>query len=91
MGTSLRVGTASAIVEALGGTIVDHFWPYGDGHAGLVADIPPISSTALVRRAREIFAVSTVEVEGAVHDSGENRPLICCAPEGTKGLESLTF
>ncbi|MFU8876302.1 Nif3-like dinuclear metal center hexameric protein [Micromonospora sp. SL4-19] len=68
MDTSLRVGTASAIVEALGGTIVDQFWPYGDGHAGLVADIPAISSTALVRRARKIFGVDTVEVEGAVHD-----------------------
>jgi putative NIF3 family GTP cyclohydrolase 1 type 2 len=69
MDTSLRVGTAAAIVEALGGTIVDRFWPYGDGHAGLVADIPPISSTALVRRAQHIFAVDTVEVEGAVHDT----------------------
>jgi putative NIF3 family GTP cyclohydrolase 1 type 2 len=69
MDTSLRVGTASAIIEAVGGTIVDRFWPYGDGHAGLVADIPPISSTALVRRAREIFAVDTVEVEGTMHNA----------------------
>ncbi|WP_319463954.1 Nif3-like dinuclear metal center hexameric protein [Micromonospora sp. RTP1Z1] len=69
MDTSLRVGTAAAIVEALSGTVVNQFWPYGDGHAGLVADIPTISSNALVRRAREIFAVDTVEVEGAVHDA----------------------
>lgn len=69
MDTSLRVGTAAAIVEALHGTVVGHFWPYGDGHAGLVADIPPISSSGLVRRAREIFGVDTVEVEGAVHDT----------------------
>ncbi|SCL69841.1 Nif3-like dinuclear metal center hexameric protein [Micromonospora chersina] len=69
MDTSLRVGTAAAIVEALSGTVVNQFWPYGDGHAGLVADIPAISSSALVRRAREIFAVDSVEVEGAVHDA----------------------
>ncbi|MDG4836307.1 Nif3-like dinuclear metal center hexameric protein [Micromonospora sp. WMMD967] len=69
MDTSLRVGTAAAIVEALNGTVVNQFWPYGDGHAGLVADIPTISSTALVDRAREIFAVDTVEVAGAIHDA----------------------
>ncbi|MEU8079208.1 Nif3-like dinuclear metal center hexameric protein [Catellatospora citrea] len=69
MDTSLQVGTAAAIVEALGGTVVDRFWPYGDGHAGLVADIAPVSSAALVRRAREIFGVDVVEVEGAAHDA----------------------
>jgi putative NIF3 family GTP cyclohydrolase 1 type 2 len=68
MDTSLQVGTSAAIVEALGGTIADRFWPYGDGHAGLVADIPPISSSALVSLARRIFAVDTVEVEGTEHD-----------------------
>jgi putative NIF3 family GTP cyclohydrolase 1 type 2 len=69
MDTSLHVGTAAAIVEALGGTAVDRFWPYGDGHAGLVADLAAISSADLVRRAREIFTVDTVEVEGVEHDA----------------------
>jgi putative NIF3 family GTP cyclohydrolase 1 type 2 len=69
MDASLVVGTAAAIVEALDGTTVDHFWPYGGGHAGHVADIPPTSSAGLVDRARAIFGVSTVEVEGAAHDS----------------------
>ncbi|MET7831547.1 Nif3-like dinuclear metal center hexameric protein [Micromonospora sediminicola] len=68
MDVSLRVGTAAAVVEALDGTVVDRFWPYGDGHAGLVADVPPVSSAALVRRARELFGVTTVEVEGATRD-----------------------
>ena len=69
MDTSLRVGTAAAIVEALGGRIVGHFWPYGGRHAGHVADIPATSSAELVRKARQIFGVSTVEVKGALHDS----------------------
>jgi putative NIF3 family GTP cyclohydrolase 1 type 2 len=68
MDASLTVGTAASIVEALGGTTVDRFWPYGGGHAGHVADIAPLSSAALVEQARTIFGVSTVEVEGAVHD-----------------------
>src|SRR5215470_13514574 len=69
MDASLVVGTAAAIVEALDGTTVGHFWPYGGGHAGHIADIPPTSSAGLVDRARAIFGVSTVEVEGAAHDS----------------------
>lgn len=69
MDTSLQVGTTAAIVEALEGRIVDRFWPYGDGHAGLVADIAPTSSAALVRRARQLFGVETTEVEGATHDA----------------------
>jgi putative NIF3 family GTP cyclohydrolase 1 type 2 len=69
MDTSPRVGTAAAIVEALGGTTTDHFWPYGNGYAGHIADIPPMSSADLVERARSTFGVSTVEVEGRMHDS----------------------
>jgi putative NIF3 family GTP cyclohydrolase 1 type 2 len=69
MDTSLRVGTAAAIVEALQGRILDHFWPYGGRHAGHVVDIPATSSVALVRRVREIFGITTVEVKGALRDS----------------------
>ncbi len=70
MDTSRQVGTAAAIVEALDGTVAGHFWPYGNGgHAGLVADIPPISSAALIHRSRTLFGVSTVEVEGRMHDA----------------------
>ncbi|MGR6316888.1 Nif3-like dinuclear metal center hexameric protein [Micromonospora soli] len=68
MDTSLRVGTAAAIVEALDGTIVDRFWPYGDGHAGLLCEVPPLSSADLVTRAREIFGVDLVEVAGRRRD-----------------------
>ncbi|GAA1368453.1 Nif3-like dinuclear metal center hexameric protein [Catellatospora chokoriensis] len=34
-----------------------------------MADIAPVSSAALVRRAREIFGVDVVEVEGATRDA----------------------
>jgi putative NIF3 family GTP cyclohydrolase 1 type 2 len=69
MDTSPTVSTGAAIVEALGGTTVDHFWPYGDGYAGHIADIPSTSSAALVARMYEIFGVSTVEVLGPMHAS----------------------
>ena len=69
MDASPTVGTGAAIVEALGGTTVDHFWPYGGGYAGHIADIPPASSAALASRMYEIFGVSTVEVLGPMHES----------------------
>lgn len=68
MDTSLRVGTAAAIVEALHGTVVDRFWPYGDGHAGLIADIATTTSIDLAQRSRNLFGVTTVEIEGASRD-----------------------
>jgi putative NIF3 family GTP cyclohydrolase 1 type 2 len=68
MDTSLRVGTAAAIVESFDGAVVDRFWPYGDGHAGLIADIPAITSAELVERSRDLFGVTTVEVEGRPRD-----------------------
>ena len=69
MDASPTVGTGAAIVEALRGRTVGHFWPYGGGHAGHIADIPALSSGALVERARSIFGVTTVEVRGPMHAS----------------------
>ncbi|AEV85387.1 hypothetical protein ACWT_4367 [Actinoplanes sp. SE50] len=68
MDTSVRVGTAAAIVEGLGGTAVDYFWPYDEGYAGHVADIAPTTTDLLVRRARELFGLDLVEVEGRSRD-----------------------
>ncbi|MEH1127616.1 Nif3-like dinuclear metal center hexameric protein [Micromonospora sp. CPCC 206061] len=68
MDISLQVGTAAAIVEALGGTVIAHFWPYGDGFAGHIADVAPTTSDMLVHRARDLFGVDTVEVKGALRE-----------------------
>jgi putative NIF3 family GTP cyclohydrolase 1 type 2 len=65
MDTSLAVGTAAAIVEALGGTVESCFWPYGKGFAGRLCRVPPLSSAELVAAARRIFRVDLVEVAGA--------------------------
>lgn len=69
MDVSLTAGTSASIVEALGGTITDHFWPYSDSFAGHIADIAPTSTEALAGRLREIFRIDTVDVEGARHDA----------------------
>jgi putative NIF3 family GTP cyclohydrolase 1 type 2 len=65
MDTSREVGTAAAIVEALGGTVEGDFWPYGNGCAGLLCTVPPLSSTELAATAQRIFRVDPVEVAGA--------------------------
>jgi putative NIF3 family GTP cyclohydrolase 1 type 2 len=70
MDTSRQVGTAAAIVEALGGAVEGHLWPYDDGFAGLLCRVPPLSSTELVAAARRIFKVDHVEV------AGQHRPVI---------------
>ena len=66
---SLIAGTSASIVEALDGTVTDHFWPYSDAFAGHIADIAPTSSQALAVRLRDMFHNDTVEVEGARHDT----------------------
>jgi putative NIF3 family GTP cyclohydrolase 1 type 2 len=68
MDTSLQVGTAAAIVEALGGIVIDHFWPYGDGYAGHIADITATTSDMLVHRVRDLFGLKIVEVKGAMRE-----------------------
>jgi putative NIF3 family GTP cyclohydrolase 1 type 2 len=68
MDTSLQVGTAAAIVEALGGIVVDHFWPYGEGYAGHIADITATTSDMLVHRVRDLFGLKIVEVKGAMRE-----------------------
>lgn len=64
MDTSREVGTAAAIVAALGGTVEDDFWPYGAGGAGLICRVAPLSAAELVAAARRIFKVDPVEVAG---------------------------
>lgn len=68
MDISVKVGTAAAIVEALDGTLVDHFWPYGDGYAGHIADVAPTTSDMLVDQVRGLFGVDIVEVEGTLRE-----------------------
>ena len=65
MDTSREVGTAAAIVEALGGTVEGDFWPYGKGCAGLLCRVPPLSADELAAAAGRIFKVDPVEVAGS--------------------------
>ncbi len=61
------IGTTAAIVEALNGSVEDRFWPYGDGHAGAICAIEPMSTHELIEKAKGIFDIPYVDVAGLTH------------------------
>lgn len=68
MDTSDVAGTTASIVEALGGTVEQRIWPYGNGYAGMICRIAPVSTDGLAGRLGEIFRVGRLEIEGARRD-----------------------
>ena len=67
--THPRISTSRAMADALGGSVAATFFPYGLGDAGLVCDVAPLGTKALVERARDIFEVPYADVAGATHAS----------------------
>lgn len=59
------LSTSGSIAAALGGTPVERFFPYGRGHAGIVAAIPTISFDALEERLQRTFGVPYLDWAGA--------------------------
>jgi putative NIF3 family GTP cyclohydrolase 1 type 2 len=59
-----KVGTNTAIVEALGGTLIDSFFPYGSGFAGRICEIDPLNTDALIGRLKIIFDVPFLDFAG---------------------------
>lgn len=63
-----EVGTASAMVEALGGSPCGRFFPYGNGYAGILCDLAPLSSAELASNCLGIFGIPYADVAGAGRD-----------------------
>lgn len=59
-----RISTGRAISEALGGKVEKTFLPYGNGEAGLIVEIDPISAKDLIRKLRTIFKVPYLDTAG---------------------------
>lgn len=64
-----KISTSRAISEALGGKVKKTFLPYGNGNAGLIVEIEPISTKDLVKKLKKIFKVSYVDFAGSTLDS----------------------
>jgi putative NIF3 family GTP cyclohydrolase 1 type 2 len=60
------LSTSDAIVRAIGGTVVEAFFPYGDGYAGRLCQIPPSSPAELITVCREAVALPYVDLQGSV-------------------------
>lgn len=63
-----EVGTAAAIARAIGARIEEKFWPYGDGHAGLLCAIEPMTTHDLIALAKYLFDVTFVDFAGRMRN-----------------------
>lgn len=59
-----EISTNRAIAEALQAKIENKFLSYGNGHAGLIAIINPVSTVDLIIKLKQIFGVAYVDFAG---------------------------
>lgn len=59
-----KISTNRAIAEALKAKIESEFLPYGNGFAGLVATIAPISTNNLIIKLKHIFDIPYIDFAG---------------------------
>jgi putative NIF3 family GTP cyclohydrolase 1 type 2 len=62
-----KISTSRAIVEALNGLIEDDFLPYGNGFAGFICSIKPITTNELIDVLQRVFEIPYVDFEGPYH------------------------
>lgn len=62
-----KIGTNAAIVEALGVSVEKSYIEYGKGYAGRIGVIERESTASLLKKVREIFGVSRLEVGGCLN------------------------
>lgn len=59
-----KISTNRAIAKELNAIIDSEFLPYGNGHAGLIANIKPISTVRLITKLKQIFNIPYVDYAG---------------------------
>ena len=59
-----KISTNRAITESLQAKIVSEFLPYGNGYAGLIATINPISTRSLIIKLKQLFEIPYVDFAG---------------------------
>ncbi|HXT16196.1 MAG TPA: Nif3-like dinuclear metal center hexameric protein [Gemmatimonadaceae bacterium] len=59
------LNTSGSIARALGATVTGHFFPYGSGHAGVIASMPSTPVELLQERLRHLFGVPYLDAAGA--------------------------
>jgi len=63
-----EISTSLSMAKALGGSVEDEFFPYGNGFAGLICSIPPMNADDFAEKLRAIFGVPYLDHEGRLPD-----------------------
>ncbi|WNB92868.1 Nif3-like dinuclear metal center hexameric protein [Bacillus sp. NEB1478] len=64
---SRTISTSDAVAEAIGAKVVSEFFKEEKGACGVICEIPPISTEALIEKSKEIFGIPYADVEGPQH------------------------
>jgi len=56
-----EIGTNEAIIQALSAKTIGEFLPYGDGYAGRICEITPLSTIDLINKLLKIFHIPYVD------------------------------
>lgn len=59
-----RISTSGAIAEGIGGRIVDRFYPYGNGFAGVVCEVPITTTIDLISKLQRLTGLPYVDNVG---------------------------
>jgi len=63
-----KISTSRAMVEAIGGSVEDTFFPYGNGDAGVICSVESISTDQLIEKLKSIFDIPYVDFLGKKKD-----------------------
>src|SRR3989338_3989668 len=63
-----KLSTSRAKAQAFHAQVVDTFYPYGNGDAGLICEIESLSTDELISKAKKIFDVPYIDFQGVKHE-----------------------
>ncbi|MDR7072984.1 Nif3-like dinuclear metal center hexameric protein [Fictibacillus barbaricus] len=64
---SRTISTSDAVAEAIGAKVISEFFIEEKGACGVLCEISPISTEALIEKSKEIFSIPYADVEGPRH------------------------
>lgn len=80
-----QLSTSHSMAVALGARVTDVFFPYGPGHAGVIAEVEPTSVTLLSSTLKAVFDIPYLDVAGA--DPGRVHRVALVAGAGDRVAE----
>ena len=81
------VSTSRSIATALDATVTGEFFPYGRGHAGVIATVAAVSCGALEERLRRLFGVAYLDTAGAKPTTIETVAIVAGAGDRVEQMQ----